>query len=77
VVAVAGLGAGIWPDRSGRPLGLAVAGRLPALLAGRWADRAGRGAVVLHHPILLGTEADLEQIALAVRKIHAYAGRLR
>jgi dTDP-4-amino-4,6-dideoxygalactose transaminase len=32
------------------------------------ADRAGRGAVVLHHPVLLGTTADVEEIARAVAK---------
>jgi perosamine synthetase len=34
-------------------------------------DRAHRGAVVLHHPILLGSEADVSDIAVAVRKIYA------
>jgi dTDP-4-amino-4,6-dideoxygalactose transaminase len=41
------------------------------------AERAHGGAVVLHHPVLLGTEADIEQVAAAVRKIHAHAERLR
>jgi dTDP-4-amino-4,6-dideoxygalactose transaminase len=40
------------------------------------ADRAHAGAVVLHHPVLLGTEAELEQVAAAVEKVHAHAGRL-
>ena len=35
------------------------------------ADRAHRGAVVLHHPILLGSEADVSDVAAAVRKIYA------
>jgi perosamine synthetase len=35
------------------------------------ADRAHRGAVVLHHPILLGSEADVSEVAEAVRKIYA------
>jgi dTDP-4-amino-4,6-dideoxygalactose transaminase len=39
--------------------------------------RAHTGAVVLHHPVLLGSDADLEQVALALRRIHAHAGRLR
>jgi dTDP-4-amino-4,6-dideoxygalactose transaminase len=41
------------------------------------AERAHRGAIVLHHPILLGTDTDMEQVAVAVRKIHAHAGQLR
>jgi dTDP-4-amino-4,6-dideoxygalactose transaminase len=40
------------------------------------ADRAHRGAVVLHHPILLGSEADVGEVAAAVRKTYANAGRL-
>ncbi len=35
------------------------------------ADRAHRGAVVLHHPILLGSAADVSDVAAAVRKIYA------
>jgi dTDP-4-amino-4,6-dideoxygalactose transaminase len=35
------------------------------------ADRAHRGAVVLHHPILLGSEADVAEVAAALRKIYA------
>jgi dTDP-4-amino-4,6-dideoxygalactose transaminase len=35
------------------------------------ADRAHRGAVVLHHPVLLGSEADVSEVAAAVRKIYA------
>ncbi len=41
------------------------------------AERAHRGTVVLHHPILLGTEADIEQVATAISKIHVHAERLR
>jgi dTDP-4-amino-4,6-dideoxygalactose transaminase len=41
------------------------------------ADRAHRGAVVLHHPVLLGTDEDVEQVAAAVRKIQVHAGQLR
>jgi dTDP-4-amino-4,6-dideoxygalactose transaminase len=40
------------------------------------ADRAHRGAVVLHHPVLLGTQEDVEEVALAVRKVYAHADRL-
>jgi dTDP-4-amino-4,6-dideoxygalactose transaminase len=40
------------------------------------ADRAHRGAVVLHHPVLLGSEADVSEVAAAVRKIYANARRL-
>jgi dTDP-4-amino-4,6-dideoxygalactose transaminase len=41
------------------------------------ADRAHRGALVLHHPILLGTQADIEEVARAVIKVYANADRLR
>lgn len=41
------------------------------------AERAHRGVIVLHHPTLLGTDADMEQIAIAVRKVHAHVERLR
>jgi dTDP-4-amino-4,6-dideoxygalactose transaminase len=40
------------------------------------AERAGAGVVVLHHPVLLGSDADLEQVAVAVKKVHAHAARL-
>jgi len=40
------------------------------------ADRAHAGAVVLHHPVLLGDETDLEQVVAAVRKIHRFAAEL-
>lgn len=40
-------------------------------------ERAHRGTIVLHHPVLLGTPADMEQIARAVTKIHVHAERLR
>jgi perosamine synthetase len=40
------------------------------------AGRAHRGTIILHHPVLLGTEGAVEQVAGAVRKIHAAAGRL-
>ena len=40
------------------------------------ADRAHSGALVLHHPILLGSEDDIRRLADAVRKVHAHAGRI-
>jgi dTDP-4-amino-4,6-dideoxygalactose transaminase len=40
------------------------------------AKRAGEGAVVLHHPVLLGSDAEIEGVAAALRKIHAHADRL-
>ena len=33
------------------------------------AERAHAGAVVLHHPILLGSDEEVEQVAAAVRKV--------
>jgi perosamine synthetase len=41
------------------------------------AKRAHHGTVVLHHPVLLGADAELEQVVRAVEKIHAHAERLR
>ncbi|OAI54804.1 hypothetical protein AYO44_03000 [Planctomycetaceae bacterium SCGC AG-212-F19] len=38
--------------------------------------RAHHGCVVLHHPVLLGTEAELDEVVLAVRKVHAHAEQL-
>jgi hypothetical protein len=40
------------------------------------AERAHAGSVVLHHPILLGTESDMDQIARAVQKVLAYRTEL-
>jgi dTDP-4-amino-4,6-dideoxygalactose transaminase len=40
------------------------------------ANRAHAGTVVLHHPVLLGTESQVEEVASAVCKIHAHADRL-
>ncbi len=40
------------------------------------ADRAHAGAVVLHHPILLGAAADVEEVARAVEKVWAYREEL-
>jgi perosamine synthetase len=41
------------------------------------AEQAHESALVLHHPVLLGDEEDVEQVARALRKIHAHAERLR
>jgi perosamine synthetase len=35
-------------------------------------ERAHEGMVILHHPVLLGDDADLEEIVAAVRKVHAH-----
>jgi dTDP-4-amino-4,6-dideoxygalactose transaminase len=37
------------------------------------ADRAHAGAVVLHHPVLLGEAAEIAEAAEAVRKVHRWA----
>ena len=36
------------------------------------AERAHHGCVVLHHPVLLGTQADLDEVVLAVRKVREH-----
>jgi dTDP-4-amino-4,6-dideoxygalactose transaminase len=41
------------------------------------AERAHKGVVVLHHPVLLGDDADLELVAQAIRKAHQHVDRLR
>jgi dTDP-4-amino-4,6-dideoxygalactose transaminase len=41
------------------------------------ADRAGEQLVVLHHPILLGSEADLDLAAEAIRKVRRHAALIR
>jgi dTDP-4-amino-4,6-dideoxygalactose transaminase len=41
------------------------------------AERAHEGAVVLHHPILLGSEDELMQVVRAVEKTRRYVERLR
>jgi dTDP-4-amino-4,6-dideoxygalactose transaminase len=41
------------------------------------ADRAGRAALVLHHPVLLGGPAEIAEVILALRKVRANAERLR
>jgi perosamine synthetase len=57
------------------------AGRSPARYSAAGplaeADRAHSGAVVLHHPVLLACDAEVRQVAEAVRKVHAHAARLR
>ncbi len=40
------------------------------------AERAHAGCVVLHHPILLGSDEEVGQVAEAVRKVHRHAARL-
>lgn len=41
------------------------------------AERAHHGTLILHHPVLLGTAADIDEIAVVVKKIHRHAERLR
>jgi len=41
------------------------------------AGKAHLGMVVLHHPVLLGTEAEVEEVARAVRKVWAHREGLR
>jgi dTDP-4-amino-4,6-dideoxygalactose transaminase len=40
------------------------------------AERAHSGVVILHHPILLGSQADMEQIGIAIDKIWQYRQEL-
>jgi hypothetical protein len=40
-------------------------------------EKAHHGTVVLHHPVLLGSDADIEEIALAVGRIYANSHELR
>lgn len=40
------------------------------------AGKAHRQTVILHHPVLLGTPADLEAVAMAVEKVCGHADRL-
>jgi perosamine synthetase len=40
------------------------------------AERAHAGAVVLHHPILLGDDAAVSQVAEAMRKVHRWNAQL-
>jgi dTDP-4-amino-4,6-dideoxygalactose transaminase len=41
------------------------------------AERAHHSTVILHHPVLLGSAADIAQVVAAVNKIHDHAPRLR
>jgi dTDP-4-amino-4,6-dideoxygalactose transaminase len=41
------------------------------------ARRAHHGALVLHHPVLLGGPEDIEEVVRAVRKVHAHVDQLR
>ena len=49
--------------------------RQPAALAE--AERAHRSCLVLHHPVLLGTPDDVDQVARAIRKVHQAIDQLR
>jgi perosamine synthetase len=40
------------------------------------ADRADAGILTLHHPILLGTETDLQEVPAAIEKIRHASGQL-
>jgi hypothetical protein len=40
------------------------------------ASRAHEGTVILHHPVLLGSSKQIEEVALAIKKIHAAAEQL-
>jgi dTDP-4-amino-4,6-dideoxygalactose transaminase len=41
------------------------------------ATRAHEGMLVLHHPVLLGTSDDIDQVAVAVHRIHAKRTTIR
>lgn len=41
------------------------------------AERAHTGALVLHHPVLLGGDDEMMQVVRAIQKIHAHVERLR
>jgi perosamine synthetase len=41
------------------------------------AERAHTGTLVLHHPVLLGSNDELMQVVRAIQKIHAHVERLR
>jgi dTDP-4-amino-4,6-dideoxygalactose transaminase len=53
------------------------AGRFRAASHLTEAERAHRGAVLLHHPVLMGDACDIEQVAAAVGKAYRNADRLR
>ncbi|MCH7989952.1 MAG: DegT/DnrJ/EryC1/StrS family aminotransferase [Planctomycetes bacterium] len=41
------------------------------------ADKADESVLVLHHPVLLGEESDIEQIVLAIQKIRTHATQIQ
>jgi dTDP-4-amino-4,6-dideoxygalactose transaminase len=69
---------------AGRAEGVALAEGFPASQVGRSprrfragsalaeAERAHHGCVVLHHPVLLGSAADVDEVGQAIRKIYQY-----
>jgi dTDP-4-amino-4,6-dideoxygalactose transaminase len=71
-----------------RAEGIALAEGFPAAHVGRSprrfrrgsdlaeAERAHHGAVILHHPVLLGTPTDLQQVVTAWRKAYHHRARL-
>jgi dTDP-4-amino-4,6-dideoxygalactose transaminase len=40
-------------------------------------ERAHQGMLTLHHPVLLGSDEDIAQVAAALRRVHEHAERLR
>lgn len=53
-----------------------AAGRFRCVSALSCANQAHHSAVVLHHPVLLGSEDDLQQVARAVHKVYSNVDRL-
>jgi perosamine synthetase len=41
------------------------------------AEKAHHGTIVLHHPVLLGTDTELEEVVRALTKTHTHGERLR
>jgi dTDP-4-amino-4,6-dideoxygalactose transaminase len=41
------------------------------------AERAHAGMMILHHPVLLGTEADINQVAQSLKRIHDFRMELQ
>jgi dTDP-4-amino-4,6-dideoxygalactose transaminase len=39
-------------------------------------DRAHRGMLILHHPVLLCSDQEISQVALALKRVHAHRQRL-
>ncbi|MCI0683997.1 MAG: DegT/DnrJ/EryC1/StrS family aminotransferase [Gemmataceae bacterium] len=72
-----------------RAEGIALAAGFPAAHVGRSprrfrqgtplgeAERAHRGCIVLHHPVLLGTTAEMDEVARAIRKMEEYRDALQ